>query len=106
MQSSERARLVRSMSGPLSAGRGTLLSCAVGLAVLVMVLVLGPQDEEAPGTRTQIAAASRPFLNTPIRQEAHRRQVMAERRATYRAGSAPIEPAAAAIAGGSPGAAR
>ena len=106
MQTSERARLIRSMSGPLSAGRGTLLSCAVGLVVLVLVLVLWPQDEEAAGTPAQIAAAPQPSVNTPVRQEAHRRQVMAARRATYRAGNPPIEPAAANIAGGSPGAAR
>jgi hypothetical protein len=73
MQTSERERLIRSMSGPLSAGRGTLLSCAVGLGVLVAVLVLWPQDEEGAGTRPQIAAAQHPSVNAPVRQEAHRR---------------------------------
>ncbi len=102
MQNAERKRLIRQMSGPLWAGRGTLLSCTLGLGVLVLVLALVPHDDSAGTIRTQLAASTRSAGGggAEVGAEAHRRHLFEERRARFNPGNPLVRSASAGAAAG------
>jgi len=99
MQNAECKRLIHHMSGSLSAAHGTLLSCTLGVGVLVLVLALAPHDDAAGTIRTQSAAGMRAAGSggTMLRAEAHRRHLFEERRTRFSPGNSVVRSASAAV---------
>ena len=86
MQSSiERRRLLKAMNeGPVYAGL-VLAKCATGLAVIVLLALIGAHESLDRGAAGNVAAASTPAAAQPV--GAHRKQVFDERRSRLESGN-------------------
>lgn len=84
VSSSERRKLLKSMNGEPAGAWFILAKCAAGLAVTVLIAVIGASERGDRETGSEVAVVVPP---TAQPAQVHRKQVFDERRARFSGGA-------------------